>query len=344
MILLDLNKQQLQAYLQETLNVKRFVADQVFAWLNKGASFDQMTNVSLSTRQQLKQIAIDKPVKIVQTLTSKIDGTQKFLYQLHDGNVIEGVLMQYKYGNTLCVSTQVGCRMGCKFCASTIGGLVRNLTAGEILGQVVEVNALGKGERFVTNVVLMGSGEPLDNYDNVTKFLTLLSSPDGLNVSQRNVSLSTCGLVPQITQLADDGYSVNLTISLHSAKQENRQEIMPIANRYNLSQVMQASRYYFQQTGRRVIFEYTLIDGVNDTYSDALTLASLLRNMSAHVNLIRLNPVKETRLKSCGEANAKKFLSYLEKLKISATLRRQMGVDINGACGQLRRNYLETND
>lgn len=343
MILLDLNKQQLQEFLQENLRVKKFVADQVFAWLNKGASFDQMTNVSLSTRQKLSQIAIDKPVKIIETLTSKIDGTQKFLYQLHDGNVIEGVLMQYKYGNTLCVSTQVGCRMGCKFCASTIGGLVRNLTAGEILGQVVEVNALGKGERFVTNVVLMGSGEPLDNYDNVTKFLSLLSSPDGLNVSQRNVSLSTCGLAPQIKQLADDGYSVNLTLSLHSAKQESRQEIMPIANKYNLSELLQSARYYFEKTGRRVIFEYTLIDGVNDTYSDALTLSSLLRNMSAHVNLIRLNPVKETKLKSCGETNAKKFLGYLEKLKISATLRRQMGVDIQGACGQLRRNYIETN-
>lgn len=343
MILLDLNKQELQEFLQQNLGVKKFVADQVFSWLNKGASFDQMTNVALATRQKLKEIAIDKPIKIIQTLTSKIDGTQKFLYQLHDGNVIEGVLMQYKYGNTLCVSTQVGCRMGCKFCASTIGGLVRNLTAGEILGQVVEVNALGKGERFVTNVVLMGSGEPLDNYDNVTKFLTLLSSPDGLNVSQRNVSLSTCGLAPQMMQLADQGFNVNLTISLHSAKQENRQEIMPIANKYSLSEVLQAARYYFQKTGRRVIFEYTLIDGVNDTYSDALTLASLLRNMSAHVNLIRLNPVKETKLKSCGEANAKKFLAYLEKLKISATLRRQMGVDIQGACGQLRRNYIETN-
>ena len=343
MILLDLNKQELQEFLQQNLGVKKFVADQVFSWLNKGASFDQMTNVALATRQKLKEIAIDKPIKIIQTLTSKIDGTQKFLYQLHDGNVIEGVLMQYKYGNTLCVSTQVGCRMGCKFCASTIGGLVRNLTAGEILGQVVEVNALGKGERFVTNVVLMGSGEPLDNYENVTKFLTLLSSPDGLNVSQRNVSLSTCGLAPQMMQLADQGFNVNLTISLHSAKQENRQEIMPIANKYSLSEVLQAARYYFEKTGRRVIFEYTLIDGVNDTYSDALTLASLLRNMSAHVNLIRLNPVKETKLKSCGEANAKKFLAYLEKLKISATLRRQMGVDIQGACGQLRRNYIETN-
>ncbi len=343
MILLDLNKQELQEFFAQNLDAKKFVADQVFTWLNKGASFDQMTNVSLAIRQKLSQIAIDKPVKIIQTLVSKIDGTQKFLYQLHDGNVIEGVLMQYKYGNTLCVSTQVGCRMGCKFCASTIGGLVRNLTAGEILGQVVEVNALGKGERFVTNVVLMGSGEPLDNYDNVTKFLSLLSSPDGLNVSQRNVSLSTCGLAPQITSLADDGYSVNLTISLHSAKQENREEIMPIAKKYSLSEVLQASRYYFEKTGRRVIFEYTLIDGVNDTYSDALTIASQLRNMSAHVNLIRLNPVKETKLKGCSDANAKKFLGYLEKLKISATLRRQMGVDIQGACGQLRRNYIETN-
>ena len=326
--LLDLNKQQLQDFLQQNLSVKKFVATQVFDWLNKGVKFDEMTNVSLEIRGKLKQIAYAQSVEIIQTFTSQIDGTQKFLYKLHDGNVIEGVLMKYKYGNTLCVSTQVGCRMGCKFCASTLGGLVRNLSAGEILGQVVAVNALGKGERYVTNVVLMGSGEPLDNFDNVTKFLDLLSSPDGLNVSQRNVSLSTCGLVPEITALADRGYSVNLTVSLHSAKQENREEIMPIAKKYNLSQVVQAARYYFEKTGRRVIFEYTLIDGVNDTYSDALTLSSLLKNMSAHVNLIRLNPVKETKLKSCGEFNAKKFLGYLEKFKVSATLRRQMGVDI----------------
>ena len=202
MILLDLTKQELQEFFVQNLDAKKFVADQVFAWLNKGATFDQMTNVSLALRQKLSQIAIDQPIKIVQTLTSKIDGTQKFLYQLHDGNIIEGVLMQYKYGNTLCVSTQVGCRMGCKFCASTIGGLVRNLSAGEILGQVVAVNALGKGERFVTNVVLMGSGEPLDNYDNVIKFLRLVGHEKGLNIGYRHISLSTCGIVTGIEKLA----------------------------------------------------------------------------------------------------------------------------------------------
>lgn len=343
MILLqDWDKSELTQYIVDNCNAKPFVGGQLFAWLNKGADFDKMTNINKNLKEQLSKDCLAQSVNIIKTFTSNIDGTQKLLYQLHDGNIIEGVLMKYKYGNTLCVSTQVGCRMGCKFCASTIGGLVRNLTAGEILGQVVAVNALGadSNSRYITNIVLMGSGEPLDNYDNVVKFLTLVSSAEGLNISCRNISLSTCGLVDKMMLLADSGLPVNMTISLHNAIQTGRQEIMPIANRYTVEQVMKAGKYYFDKTGRRVIVEYTLIDGVNDSYQHALVLSSVCRNMSVHINLIRLNPVKEARLRSTTDSNAKKFLGYLEKMKLSATLRRQMGVDIEGACGQLRRKYV----
>lgn len=339
-ILHDYTLSQLTQYLTDNYDVKQFVAKQIFSWLTKNADFDQMTNVSKSLREQIKQNCVAISAKIVQTLTSA-DGTQKFLFQLHDGNVVEGVLMQYKYGNTLCISSQVGCRMGCKFCASTLGGLVRNLSAGEILGQVLAVNALGaSGQRYVTNIVMMGSGEPLDNFDNVTAFLRLVTSPDGINVSERNISLSTCGLVPQMKQLADMGFSLNLTLSLHNADNEQRKQIMPVTQAYSVADAVEACRYYFEKTGRRVIVEYTLIDGQNDSYAHALKLASLIRAMSVHVNVIALNPVKETGLKGTSEANLRKFLGYLDKLGISATRRRTMGQDIEGACGQLRRKYL----
>ncbi len=300
-----------------------------------------MTNISKDLRESLKRKCVAVSCKIIKTLSSA-DGTQKFLFELFDGNVIEGVLMKYKYGNTLCVSSQVGCRMGCKFCASTLEGLNRNLSAGEILGQVSSVNALEKsGERYVTNIVLMGSGEPLDNFDNVVKFLRLVTSKNGLNVSERNISLSTCGIAPKMRELADLGFSVNLTISLHNADSEQRKQIMPITNAFSVEEVISACRYYFEKTGRRIIAEYTLIDGQNDSYSHALKLASHLRGISAHVNIIALNPVKETGLKGTSENNLKKFIKYLDKLGISATRRRTMGQDIEGACGQLRRRYLE---
>lgn len=343
MILLqDYNLQELTDYLTANYNVKPFVAKQIFGWLTKSVDFDGMTNVSKSLREQLKQNCVAVSAKIVQTLTSKIDGTQKFLFELYDGNVIEGVLMKYKYGNTLCVSSQVGCRMGCKFCASTLGGLVRNLSAGEILGQVLSVNALGDGQnRYVTNIVLMGSGEPLDNFDNVIKFLHLVTSEQGINISSRNISLSTCGVVPRMKELAEMDFSLNLTLSLHNAFDDQRKQIMPITNAYSVEEAVNACKYYFEKTGRRVIVEYTLIDGQNDSYSHALKLASLLRGISVHVNVIALNPVKETGLKGTSESTLKKFLQYLEKLGISATRRRTMGQDIEGACGQLRRRYLE---
>ena len=339
-ILNDFSLEELTQYVTAQFGVKPFVAKQIFGWLTKCVDFDSMTNISKDLRQKLSENCVAVSAKIIKTLTSS-DGTQKFLFQLTDGNVVEGVLMRYKYGNTLCVSSQVGCRMGCKFCASTLGGLVRNLSAGEILGEVLSVNALGDGNsRYVTNIVMMGSGEPLDNFDNVTKFLHLVSHPDGINISERNISLSTCGIVPAIRKLADMDFSANLTLSLHNPFDEQRRQIMPIANAYDVSQTIDACRYYFEKTGRRVIVEYTLIDGQNDSYSHAVKLASLLREMSVLVNVIALNPVRETGLKGTSESNLKKFLSYLEKLGISATRRRTMGQDIEGACGQLRRRYL----
>lgn len=339
-ILNDFSLEELTQYVTAQFGIKPFVAKQIFSWLTKCVDFDSMTNISKDLRQKLSENCVAVSAKIIKTLTSS-DGTQKFLFQLTDGNVVEGVLMRYKYGNTLCVSSQVGCRMGCKFCASTLGGLVRNLSAGEILGEVLSVNALGDGNsRYVTNIVMMGSGEPLDNFDNVTKFLHLVSHPDGINISERNISLSTCGIVPAIRKLADMDFFVNLTLSLHNPFDEQRRQIMPIANAYDVSQTIDACRYYFEKTGRRVIVEYTLIDGKNDSYSHAVKLASLLRGMSVHVNVIALNPVRETGLKGTSESNLKKFLSYLEKLGISATRRRTMGQDIEGACGQLRRRYL----
>lgn len=344
-LLQDMTLPELTEYLTANYNVKPFVAKQIFEWLVKSVDFDGMSNISKALREQLKQNCVAVSCEIVQTLTSQIDDTQKFLFELHDGNVVEGVLMKYKYGNTLCISSQVGCRMGCKFCASTLGGLVRNLSAGEILGQVLSVNALGTGkERYVTNIVLMGSGEPLDNFDNVVKFLQLVTSTQGINISERNISLSTCGVVPNIYKLADMGFSLNLTLSLHNADNDERKQIMPVTNAYSVEQAMEACRYYFYKTGRRVIVEYTLIDKQNDSYAHALKLASLLRGMSAHVNVIALNPVKETGLKGTSESNLKKFLQYLDKLGISATRRRTLGQDIEGACGQLRRRYLAGKD
>lgn len=343
-VLQDFTLSELTQYVTANFAVKPFVAKQIFEWLTKGADFDGMTNISKQLREKLKENCVAQAAQIIQTRVSQ-DGTQKFLFKLCDGNVVEGVLMQYKYGNTLCVSSQVGCRMGCKFCASTLNGLVRSLSAGEILGQVLSVNALGDGKsRYVTNIVLMGSGEPLDNYDNVCKFLQLVSDENGLNVSERNISLSTCGLAPQMRRLADEGHSVNLTLSLHNPFDEQRKEIMPVTNAYSVEESVSACKYYFEKTGRRVIVEYTLIDGQNDTYSHAIKLASLLRDMSAHVNVISLNPVKETGLKGTSEKNLKKFLQYLDKLGVSATRRRTMGQDIEGACGQLRRRYLEENN
>lgn len=326
---------------------KSFRAGQIFRALHSGAEFSEMTELSKVLREKLETDFVAQPVKIVKYLESS-DGTIKFLFALIDGNVIESVLMKYNHGYSLCVSTQVGCRMHCAFCASGLNGLVRNLEAGEILGEVIAANAFlcGKlGEkRKITNIVLMGSGEPLDNYDNTIKFLHLVSDKNGINISPRNISLSTSGIVPKMYALADEKLTVNLTVSLHSPFDEERQNIMPIAKTYKISQILEACSNYFEKTGRRYIFEYVLIRGENDTERHAEELIKILKGKPCHVNLIRLNEVKENNLKSVTDKEAYRFLGRLEKGGLSVTVRRRMGEDIDGACGQLRQRYLEEND
>ena len=339
-ILQDLNFKEIEE-LVLSLGEKKFRAKQLYDGLTLGKRITDI-NIPATLRGSLLEEYEDEPVKIINTLTSS-DGTEKYLFALADGNIIEGVLMKYKYGNTQCVSTQVGCRMGCKFCASTLGGLVRNLTSGEILSQILTVNALHGGtlsKRAVTNVVLMGSGEPLDNYNEVLTFLKNVSAPDGINISARNISLSTCGLVPKIYELADSQIPVNLTISLHQTTDEGRARTMPVAKKYKISEILKACEYYFEKTGRRYIFEYSLIDGENCDKRHAEELISLLKGKPCHVNLIRLNEVKERDLKTITEKQAYTFLGLLEKGGLSATLRRQIGVDVGGACGQLRASFI----
>ena len=330
------------------LGEKKFRAKQLFEGLTQGKGINEITSLPKAFKARLCEAYEDKPVTIKEVYTS-LDGTEKYLFSLADGNIIEGVLMKYKYGYTQCVSTQVGCRMGCKFCASTLGGLTRNLTAGEILSQILVVNALhkedtlgqGKEARAVTNIVLMGSGEPLDNYDETVQFLRLVTSADGLGISARNISLSTCGIVPKMYKLADEGIPVNLTVSLHATDDITRARTMPVAKAYKIEEILKACEYYFAKTGRRYYFEYTLIAGENCDESHADALVKLLKGKPCHINLIRLNEVKERSLKALDEKNAYRFLGRLEKGGISATLRRQIGVDIGGACGQLRASYLE---
>ncbi len=333
---------ELTELLKEKYGQPAFRAKQLYPFITRFCSFDEMTNLPLSLREQLKKDFDAQAVSVERALKSQ-DGTVKYLYKLSDGNIIEGAFMTQSYGNTLCVSTQVGCRMGCGFCASGIGGLVRNLTAGEILSQVLCVNRLAGGtadKRAITNVVLMGSGEPLDNYDEVTKFIRLLSSPEGLNISERNISLSTCGLVENVRRLADEGYGVTLTFSLHASTDEYRQSIMPIAKKYTINEIIEAAKYYFNKTGRRVIFEYTMIKGVNINHFDAVRLKELLKGFPTHVNLIPLNPVKEKNLKGCTKEEGERFLQKLTGLGVSASIRRSKGADVGGACGQLRRSYI----
>ncbi len=327
--------------LVEECGEKPFRARQLFEGLMQGKRIGEIP-ISATLRAALLDAFEDEPVKIRETFFSK-DGTKKFLFELADGNLVEGVLMKYKYGNTQCVSTQVGCRMGCKFCASTLGGKLRDLTAGEILGQILAVNRAEGGdlkERAVTNVVLMGSGEPFDNYENVVKFLRNVTAEGGICISARNISLSTCGLVPEMRRFAGEEIPLNLTVSLHAVTDEERARTMPIANRYKIADILDACAYYFEKTGRRYIFEYSLIEGENADEAHAIALAELLKGKPCHVNLIRLNEVKERDLKGTDDKTAYRFLGVLEKRGISATLRRSMGSDIGGACGQLRASYI----
>ncbi|MBQ8308468.1 MAG: 23S rRNA (adenine(2503)-C(2))-methyltransferase RlmN [Clostridia bacterium] len=326
---------------------KKFRAKQLFEGLTQGKAISAITSLSKDFKARLLEEYEDVPVKIKETYYSS-DGTEKYLFELADGNIVEGVLMKYKYGFTQCISTQVGCRMGCKFCASTLNGLVRNMTAGEILSQILIVNALhkadalGKGDeaRAVTNIVLMGSGEPLDNYDETVKFLRNVTAEEGVRISARNISLSTCGIVPKMYQFAEEGIPLNLTVSLHATDDITRARTMPVAKAYKIEDILKACDHYFQKTGRRYYFEYTLIEGENCDEAHAEALIKLLKGKPCHVNLIRLNEVKERDLKALDDKSAYRFLGKLEKGGLSATLRRQIGVDIGGACGQLRANYI----
>ncbi len=336
----SLNLKELEEFLL-SLGEKKFRAKQIYEWMHihHVTSFDEMTNLSKNLRETLKEKAdlIVLEEELVQI--SKIDGTRKYLFALADGNMIESVLMKYKHGNSVCVSSQVGCRMGCRFCASTLDGLVRNLTPSEILEQIYRIQE-SIGER-ISNVVVMGSGEPMDNYDNIVKFIELLTDEHGLHISQRNLTVSTCGLVPRMKQLADLKLQITLALSLHASSQEKRKELMPVANSYELSEVLDACRYYFDKTGRRITFEYSLVGGVNDTDEDAERLVKLVSGMNWHINLIPVNPIKERDYVQSDHEEILKFKNKLEKNGINVTIRREMGRDIDGACGQLRKKFLE---
>lgn len=320
---------------------KPFRSGQIYQWIHQklADSPNEMTNLSKNLRDTLTEHYDCTCLSVVEVLTSQIDGTQKYLFELKDQNVIESVLMRYKHGNSVCISSQVGCKMGCRFCASTIGGWTRNLTAAEMLDQIYRIQKLS-GER-VSNVVVMGTGEPLDNYDNILKFFQMLTDEHGLNISQRNITVSTCGIVPRMKQLADEQLQITLALSLHASNQAKRLELMPISNKYSLDEVIDACKYYFEKTGRRITFEYSLVGGVNDKKEDADELAALVKPLNCHVNLIPVNPIKERDYVQSQKKVIDNFKNKLEKCGINVTIRREMGRDINGACGQLRRSYME---
>jgi 23S rRNA (adenine2503-C2)-methyltransferase len=317
-----------------------FRAEQIFSWLHekKVNSFEDMSNLSKDLRTKLSKNYEITALSEVRSLKSE-DGTVKFLYKLKDGQVIESVLMSYKHGHSICVSSQVGCRMGCVFCASTIDGLVRNLTPSELLEQVYEAERSCNVN--ISNIVIMGSGEPMDNYDNVIKFIRLISDEHGKNISVRNITLSTCGLVPGIQRLADEGLPVTLALSLHAPNDELRKTIMPVAKAFSVAEIMKACDDYFKKTSRRVTFEYSMIDGVNDTTACAEELARLIKGKNCHVNLIPVNKIKERSFSRSKDDNISKFKNTLEKNRINVTIRRSMGTDIDAACGQLRRSFME---
>ena len=326
----------------ERIGEKKFRAKQIYEWLHVKLvdGFDEMTNLSKALREKLEEEYVILPVTMLERQVSKLDGTNKFLFRLSDGNVVESVLMRYKHGNSVCISSQVGCRMGCRFCASTIGGLERNLSPSEMLGQIYQIQKI-TGER-VSNVVVMGTGEPMDNYENFLTFVRILTDDHGLHISQRNVTVSTCGIVPKIRELALQHLQITLALSLHGSTQEKRKQLMPVANKYELQEVLDACDFYFQETGRRVTFEYSLVHGVNDTEADAQELTGILKSRNCHLNLIPVNPIKERDFQQPSRKNALNFKNKLEKSGINVTIRREMGADIDGACGQLRRRYVKT--
>ena len=320
---------------------KKFRAKQMYEWMHVKLvrSFSEMSNISKQLQEKCNEAFSFTALHAVQVQKSQIDGTQKFLFELEDGNVVESVWMKYKHGNSVCISSQVGCRMGCRFCASTLDGLVRNLRPSEMLDQIYAITLL-TGER-VSNVVVMETGEPMDNYDNLLQFLHLLTDENGLHISQRNVTVSTCGIVPNMRKLAEEKLQITLALSLHAVTDEKRRSLMPIANRYSIKELMDACRYYFEQTGRRITFEYSLVGGVNDTQEDAEGLILLAKPLNCHVNLIPVNPIKERNYVQSERKYILAFQNELEKNHINVTIRREMGRDIDGACGQLRRRHME---
>lgn len=340
--LLDYTLEELKTWMKDN-GESGFRGQQILSWVYKGITeFDNMKNIPKSLIIKLKENFIISLPKVIEVYKSDIDGTEKFLLGFDDGNLIESVLMKYKHGNSICISTQVGCAMGCKFCASTIEGKVRNLTTGEILAQVLVVQNY-INER-ISNIVLMGSGEPLDNYENVIKFLEVVSAEYGLNIGQRHITLSTCGIVPKIYELADKDFSITLAISLHAFSDEKRKEIMPIANKYSIKEILEACKYYISKTNRRITFEYALVKDVNDNKEDAKALGNLLRGMLCHVNLIPVNEIKENTFKRSSQKSINDFSEILKNYGIEITVRREMGSDINAACGQLRRSYIKTQE
>lgn len=334
----DLEYNELEAFLKE-LKEPRFRVKQIFQWLHRGAeSFDEMTNLSKLTREKLSRTSFVSTLRIREKYVSKLDGTVKYLFELADGNCIESVVMRYKHGITICISSQVGCRMGCGFCASAIGGLYRNLTAGEILNQVIFAQK-DMGER-ISNIVMMGIGEPLDNYGNVIKFLHNVNHSEGICIGYRHISLSTCGVVDKIEALAEENLPITLSVSLHAPDNSARNAIMPVNKKYPVEVLIDACKRYIRKTGRRISFEYALISGVNDSRRDAEALARLLEGMLCHINLIPVNKVEEREFQKGSAEEIRRFQQYLIQLGQNATLRRELGSDISASCGQLRKKVL----
>ena len=321
---------------------KPFRAAQIFGWIHEKrvASYAEMTNLSKALREKLMEECEWVSVREIDRLESS-DGTMKFLFELADGQAIESVLMKYHHGNSVCISSQAGCRMGCKFCASTLGGLIRNLTAAEMLEQIYEIERI-TGEN-VSNVVVMGTGEPMDNYENLIRFVRILSAKEGKNISVRNITVSTCGIVEGIRRLAEENLPLTLALSLHAPNDEIRKQLMPVANKYKLEEVLSACDYYYEKTSRRITYEYSLVEGVNDSVECARELSMRLRGKNCHVNLIPVNPIKERNFKKSRDAVIQNFKNILEKNRITCTIRREMGADINAACGQLRRSHATKN-